>query len=110
MWRPGILARSLPCTAPWLSRQRDGGQVARQVRLGRAWYGAATAREERPATGVQEQDSTHREGPQRMGTWINEDGNWNAHARVAKYSPDQVAWATQRMGYEPDGARLSLLF
>jgi hypothetical protein len=45
-----------------------------------------------------------------MGTWINEDGNWDAHARVAKYSPDQVAWATQRMGYEPDGARLSLLF
>jgi hypothetical protein len=45
-----------------------------------------------------------------MGMWINEDGNWNAHARVARYSPDQVAWATRRMGYEPDGARLSLLF
>jgi hypothetical protein len=41
--------------------------------------------------------------------WI-ENGNWNAHATVAKYSPDQVAWATAKMGYEPDGARLSLLF
>jgi hypothetical protein len=41
--------------------------------------------------------------------WIEND-NWIAHARVAKYSPDQVAWATQKMGYEPDGARLSLLF
>jgi hypothetical protein len=48
--------------------------------------------------------------PAHMGKWINEDGNWNAHARVAKYSPDQVAWATRRMGYEPDGSRLSLLF
>ena len=41
--------------------------------------------------------------------WIEND-NWNAHATVRKYSPDQVAWATQKMGYEPDGARLSLLF
>jgi hypothetical protein len=41
--------------------------------------------------------------------WIEND-NWIAHASVAKYSPDQVAWATQKMGYEPDGARLSLLF
>lgn len=41
--------------------------------------------------------------------WI-ENGNWNAHALVRKYSPDQVAWATAKMGYEPDGSRLSLLF
>jgi hypothetical protein len=41
--------------------------------------------------------------------WI-ENGNWNTYATVAKYSPDQVAWATRKMGYEPDGARLSLLF
>jgi hypothetical protein len=45
-----------------------------------------------------------------MGKWINEDGNWDACARVAKYSPDQVAWATRKMGYEPQGHRLSLLF
>jgi hypothetical protein len=44
-----------------------------------------------------------------MGKWIEND-NWIAHASVAKYSPDQVAWATRKMGYEPDGARLSLLF
>jgi hypothetical protein len=44
-----------------------------------------------------------------MGQWI-QDGNWKAHASVAKYSPDQVAWATKRMGYEPQGHRLSLLF
>ena len=43
------------------------------------------------------------------GTWI-QDGNWNAHALVRKYSPDQVAWATRKMGYEPMGHRLSLLF
>jgi hypothetical protein len=41
--------------------------------------------------------------------WI-ENGNWQAHALVRKYSPDQVAWATQKMGFEPDGSRLSLLF
>jgi hypothetical protein len=44
------------------------------------------------------------------GKWINEQDNWDAHALVRKYSPDQVAWATQKMGFEPDGARLSLLF
>src|SRR5580704_3558849 len=44
------------------------------------------------------------------GKWINEQDNWDAHALVRKYSPDQVAWATRKMGYEPDGARLSLLF
>lgn len=44
------------------------------------------------------------------GKWINEQDNWDAHALVRKYSPDQVAWATQKMGYEPDGSRLSLLF
>lgn len=43
------------------------------------------------------------------GKWIDGD-NWNAYATVAKYSPDQVAWATQKMGYEPQGHRLSLLF
>ncbi len=41
--------------------------------------------------------------------WIEQD-NWNAHAAVRKYSPDQVAWATRKMGYEPQGHRLSLLF
>jgi hypothetical protein len=41
--------------------------------------------------------------------WI-ENGNWDAHALVRKYSPDQVAWATRKMGYEPSGHRLSLLF
>jgi len=41
--------------------------------------------------------------------WI-ENGNWQAHALVRKYSPDQVAWATAKMGFEPDGSRLSLLF
>ena len=41
--------------------------------------------------------------------WIEQDA-WDAHALVRKYSPDQVAWATRKMGYEPDGARLSLLF
>jgi hypothetical protein len=35
---------------------------------------------------------------------------WDAHLKVAKYSPDQVAWGTQKMGCEPDGSRLSLLF
>lgn len=35
---------------------------------------------------------------------------WNAHAQIKKYSIDQVRWATQKMGYEPDGSRLSLLF
>jgi hypothetical protein len=44
-----------------------------------------------------------------MGKWI-EGGNWNAHALVRKYSPDQVAWATAKMGSEPAGHRLSLLF
>lgn len=41
--------------------------------------------------------------------WIEND-NWRAHALVRKYSPDQVRWATQKMGYEPAGHRLSLLF
>jgi len=41
--------------------------------------------------------------------WIEND-NWKAHALVRKYSPDQVRWATQKMGYEPTGHRLSLLF
>lgn len=36
--------------------------------------------------------------------------NWSAHARIAKYSPDQVRWATAQLGYEPQGHRLSLLF
>jgi hypothetical protein len=44
------------------------------------------------------------------GKWINEQDNWNARALVRKYSPDQVAWATAKMGYEPSGHRLSLLF
>lgn len=43
------------------------------------------------------------------GKWIDND-NWNAHALVRKYSPDQVTWATRKMGFEPDGSRLSLLF
>lgn len=36
--------------------------------------------------------------------------NWSAHATIRKYSPAQVAWATQRLGYEPAGHRLSLMF
>ena len=36
--------------------------------------------------------------------------NWSAHARIAKYSPDQVAYATSKLGYEPPGHRLSLMF
>jgi len=35
---------------------------------------------------------------------------WDAHALVRKYSPDQVAYATQKLGYEPQGHRLSLMF
>jgi hypothetical protein len=35
---------------------------------------------------------------------------WNAHAQVRKYSPDQVAYAKSKLGYEPQGHRLSLLF
>jgi len=35
---------------------------------------------------------------------------WSAHARVDKYSPDQVAYATRHFGEEPIGHRLSLLF
>lgn len=41
--------------------------------------------------------------------WIEND-NWQARLLVRKYSPDQVAWATQKMGFEPGGHRLSLLF
>lgn len=41
--------------------------------------------------------------------WIEND-NWDAYAKVLKYSPDQVTWATRKMGYEPSGHRLSLLF
>jgi len=41
--------------------------------------------------------------------WIEND-NWDARASVAKYSPDQVRWATEKLGYEPQGHRLSLLF
>jgi hypothetical protein len=60
---------------------------------------------------VQAKNRTHREGTRAdMGKWINENGNWDAHASVAKYSSAQVAWATQKMGYEPAGHRLSLLF
>jgi hypothetical protein len=35
---------------------------------------------------------------------------WEAHAKVLKYSPDQVAHAVSVLGYEPSGHRLSLLF
>lgn len=35
---------------------------------------------------------------------------WEAHAAVRKYSPDQVAYATNKLGYEPQGHRLSLMF
>lgn len=36
--------------------------------------------------------------------------NWHPHIRVLKYSPAQVAHATARLGYEPDGASLAALF
>jgi hypothetical protein len=36
--------------------------------------------------------------------------NWSAHARIAKYSPDQVAYAVRTLGYEPPGHKLSLIF
>jgi hypothetical protein len=35
---------------------------------------------------------------------------WEAHAQVRKYSPDQVASATAKLGYEPQGHRLSLMY
>jgi hypothetical protein len=35
---------------------------------------------------------------------------WEAHAKVLKYSPAQVAHASSVLGYEPSGHRLSLLF
>lgn len=35
---------------------------------------------------------------------------WNAHAQIKKYSAAQVAHATGKLGYEPDGAKLSLMF
>ena len=42
---------------------------------------------------------------------IDHDGiNWKAYAKVAKYSPEQVAWATARRGYEPSGDELRTLF
>lgn len=44
-------------------------------------------------------------------TYIKHDGlNWMAFAHVAKYSPDQVTWATNKLGYEPKGFELDLLF
>jgi hypothetical protein len=36
--------------------------------------------------------------------------NWMAFAHVDKYSPEQVAWATARLGHEPDGTELRALF
>lgn len=36
--------------------------------------------------------------------------NWLAFAHVDKYSPDQVTWATAKLGYEPKGFELDLLF
>lgn len=35
---------------------------------------------------------------------------WSAHASIAKYSAAQVAHAVSKLGYEPLGHRLSLLF
>ncbi|MCA1839823.1 MAG: hypothetical protein LC723_05775 [Actinobacteria bacterium] len=35
---------------------------------------------------------------------------WTAHAHIDKYSPEQIAWATTRLGYEPDGTELRALF
>jgi hypothetical protein len=41
----------------------------------------------------------------------NVDGiKWLASAHIDKYSPDQVAWATQRLGYNPKGFELEALF
>ena len=35
---------------------------------------------------------------------------WKAHATIAAYSAEQAAWATARLGHEPDGAELAALF
>jgi hypothetical protein len=35
---------------------------------------------------------------------------WNAHAHIDKYSPEQVAWATAKLGYEPKSVELAALF
>jgi hypothetical protein len=35
---------------------------------------------------------------------------WNAHAQIKKYSAAQVTHAVSKLGYEPQGAKLSCLF
>lgn len=41
----------------------------------------------------------------------NADGiRWMPYVHVAKYSPEQVAWAVARLGYEPRDAELQSLF
>lgn len=35
---------------------------------------------------------------------------WNPYVRVDKYSPDQVSYATERLGHEPKGWELEALF
>jgi len=35
---------------------------------------------------------------------------WTPHVTVSKYSPDQVAFATERLGHEPSGYELEVLF
>ncbi len=36
--------------------------------------------------------------------------NWSAHAQIKKYSAAQVAHAVSKLGYEPQGNKLSLMF
>lgn len=40
----------------------------------------------------------------------NDGIKWKAHASIAKYSAEQVAFATETLGYEPKGAELAQLF
>lgn len=45
-----------------------------------------------------------------MATKQHDGINWHAFAHVDKYSPEQTAWATAKLGYEPKGDELRELF
>lgn len=45
-----------------------------------------------------------------MATKQHDGINWHAFAHVDKYSPEQTAWATAKLGYEPQGDKLRELF
>jgi hypothetical protein len=45
-----------------------------------------------------------------MTTKQHDGINWHAFAHVDKYSPEQTAWATAKLGYEPQGDKLRELF